>query len=314
VSITNPSPGSAFTVGQAVVINASAADADGTVAKVDFYANGVLIGTARSTPFAITWLPGAVGSYSLVAVATDNANASTTSGAITVSAVPAPPVAKVTRAIWRPSTARWHIDVDFDQVVDQKVYLGMPTDTPIAGRIDPGRSYDLVVYRNGIWYADLGRRGVVDFMAGFGGVPGDVPLLADFNGDGRDDLVIYRNGLWYVSTAQVGVVAMTFGFGGVPGDVPLAGDVNGDGIADLVIYRNGLWYIDTGRTGTVTNTVALGGVPGDIPLLFDYDGDGKADLCISRNGIWYVNTKLDSTVQAMFGYGTGGDVPFAWRD
>ena len=69
MSITNPSPGSAFTVGQAVVINASAADADGTVAKVDFYANGVLIGTARSTPFAITWLPGAVGSYSLVAVA-----------------------------------------------------------------------------------------------------------------------------------------------------------------------------------------------------------------------------------------------------
>jgi len=51
-----------------------------------------------------------------------------------------------------------------------------------------------------------------------------------------------------------------------------------------------------------------------VPLLFDYDGDGKADLCIVRDGIWYVNTKRDTTVQAIFGYGTGTDIPLAWRE
>jgi hypothetical protein len=274
----------------------------------------VPIGTDTTPPFAITWVPGAIGNHSLVAVATDNANASTASAAIPVLATSAVPAANVTIAIWRPATARWHVDVDFDQTADQKPFFGVPTDRPLAGRIDPGRAYDLVVYRNGLWYADWNRDGSADFAAGFGGVPGDVPLLADFNADGRDDLVVYRGGQWFVSTAQNGVVAMTFGFGGVPGDVPLAGDVSGDGIADLVIYRNGVWYVDTGRDGSADLAVGFGGVPGDVPLLFDYDGDGRADLCIVRNGIWYVNTRLDGTAQAVFAYGTGTDVPFAWTE
>jgi len=224
---------------------------------------------------------------------------------------PAP--ANVTTAVWRPSTARFFIDVDFDHNADQNVYFGVPTDKPLVGRIDPSRTYDLVVYRNGAWYADSNRDGIADFAAAFGGIAGDVPLLADFNGDGRDDLVIYRGGQWFVSTAQDGVATMTFGFGGLAGDIPLAGDVNGDGIADLVIYRNGIWYIDTNRNGTADISVAFGGAPGDIPLLFDFNGDGKADLCIVRNGVWYVNTNLDGTAQAVFAYGVATDIPLAWR-
>jgi hypothetical protein len=30
------------------------------------------------------------------------------------------------------------------------MYFGAPTDKPLVGRIDPGRTYDLVVYRNGV--------------------------------------------------------------------------------------------------------------------------------------------------------------------
>jgi len=222
------------------------------------------------------------------------------------------PVAKA--AVWRPSTARFFIDVDLDHKADQKEFFGITTDEPLVGRIDPGRSYDLVVYRNGHWYADWNGDSVADFSATFGGVAGDVPLLADFNGDGRDDLVIYRSGVWYVSTAQNSVSAMTFAFGGVSGDIPLAGDVNGDGIADLVIYRDGIWYIDTNRNGAADIVAAFGGLAGDIPLLFDYDGDGKADLCIVRGGFWYVNTKLDGTAQAAWIYGTSTDIPFAWKE
>ncbi len=237
-------------------------------------------------------------------------------GSDPLSAVSKPSAAasKAQVAIWRPTTARWHIDVDFDHASDQNVYFGATTDRPVAGRIDPSRSYDLVVFRNGLWYADWNRDSIADWGAWFGGVPGDVPLLADFNNDGRDDLVIYRNGQWFVSTSQNGVAAMTFWFGGVTGDIPLAGDVNGDGIADLAIYRNGFWYIDTNRDGVADIAVPFGGVAGDVPVLFDYDGDGKADLGIFRAGIWYVNTKLDGTAQAVFGYGIATDIPFAWKE
>jgi len=222
-----------------------------------------------------------------------------------------PPVAKV--AVWRPSTARFFIDVDLDRTVDERVYFGATTDKPLVGRIDPGRTYDLVVYRNGLWYADRDRNGIPVFASAFGGLAGDVPLLADFNGDGRDDLVIYRNGTWYVSTAQNGALAMTFSLGGAGGDIPLAGDVNGDGIADLAIYRNGIWYVDTNRNGTVDLTIVFG-APGDVPVLFDFDGDGKADLCVVRNGVWYVNTKLDGSLQAIWPYGVGTDIPLAWKE
>jgi glucose/arabinose dehydrogenase len=221
---------------------------------------------------------------------------------------------KATIALWRSSQAQFLIDGDFDFKPDERIFFGTPTDTPLVGRTNSDRAYDLVIYRNGSWYIDMNRDGDGDIAIGFGGVPGDKPLLADFNGDGRDDLVIYRNGFWYVSTTLTSTGAFAYAFGGVPGDTPLAGDVNGDGIADLIIYRNGMWYIDTNRDGTGDIAVGFGGVPGDLPLLFDWDGDGKTDLIIVRNGIWYVNTKMDGSGQAVFGYGTTGDIPFGWQE
>ena len=132
---------------------------------------------------------------------------------------------KASLAVWRPSTARFFIDVDFDLTADQKVYFGATTDTPLVGRIDPGRELRprrLPQRRCGTPTAN--RDGIARLHARRSAAsPGDVPLLADFNGDGRDDLVIYRGGSWYVSTAQNGVAAMTFGFGGVAGRHPARG-------------------------------------------------------------------------------------------
>ncbi len=223
---------------------------------------------------------------------------------------PAPPVV----AVFRPSTLQFFIDGDGDLAADQVVSFGLPGDVPLVGRIDNDRKYDVVVYRSGLWLADINRDGVADYVFVFGGAPGDKPVLADFNGDGRDDLVIYRNGLWYVSTTQTGAAASVYAFGGVPGDIPLAGDVNGDGIADLVIYRSGVWWIDMNRDGVADVVLIFGGSPGDVPALFDWDGDGKADLVIFRNGLWYVCTKLDGVLRGIFAYGLGGDVPLGWRE
>ena len=79
VSITSPTEGSSFSAPASVTINATAADADGTVTKVDFYNGATLLGTDATSPYSYTWTGVAIGNYSLTAKATDNSNLTTTS-------------------------------------------------------------------------------------------------------------------------------------------------------------------------------------------------------------------------------------------
>ncbi|HEY9102155.1 Ig-like domain-containing protein, partial [Chitinimonas sp.] len=84
VSLSAPSAGASFTAPAAITVSASASDSDGTIARVDFYAGGTLIGSDSSAPYSISWSNVAAGSYSLTAVAVDNLGASTTSSAVAV--------------------------------------------------------------------------------------------------------------------------------------------------------------------------------------------------------------------------------------
>ncbi len=92
VSLTSPAQNATFTAPASVTITAAASDADGTVQKVDFYANGQLLVSRTVAPWTYVWSNVPAGSYSLTAVATDNSGASTTSApvAITVTGVAAP--------------------------------------------------------------------------------------------------------------------------------------------------------------------------------------------------------------------------------
>jgi hypothetical protein len=84
VSLTSPADGSTYTVTSAIPFSATASDADGTVAKVDFYAGATLVGTDTTSPYSFSWSNAAAGVYALKAVATDAAGASTTSAIRTV--------------------------------------------------------------------------------------------------------------------------------------------------------------------------------------------------------------------------------------
>jgi hypothetical protein len=84
VSLSSPAGGASFTAPASVTITASASDADGSVAKVDFYNGSSLLGTATASPYAYTWGSVAAGTYSLTAVATDNAGATTRSAAVSI--------------------------------------------------------------------------------------------------------------------------------------------------------------------------------------------------------------------------------------
>lgn len=84
VNITSPASGTTFTTLDPISIAASAADTDGSVSKVDFYVGTQLIGTDNTAPYEATFTPSGNGTYSLTAVATDNAGATTTSAAISI--------------------------------------------------------------------------------------------------------------------------------------------------------------------------------------------------------------------------------------
>jgi hypothetical protein len=75
------------------VIAATASDPDGTVSRVDFYANGTtLVGTRSAAPYSVGWSNVAAGTYALTAIAFDNAGARTPSSpvAVTVAAATGP--------------------------------------------------------------------------------------------------------------------------------------------------------------------------------------------------------------------------------
>lgn len=85
VSLTSPANNASFTYPTAITLTASAADADGTVSKVDFYYGTTLLYSDVTAPYSFTWSGAAVGSYNLTAKATDNAGGETTSAAVNIS-------------------------------------------------------------------------------------------------------------------------------------------------------------------------------------------------------------------------------------
>jgi hypothetical protein len=103
VSIITPSDFQVFEMPANIPLNADAKDDDGYITRVDFYLDGNLIATEYSYPYSIVWkyVNLGVGSYTLVAKATDNSGAVTTSQGITIQLVEpgeTVPISKVSSA------------------------------------------------------------------------------------------------------------------------------------------------------------------------------------------------------------------------
>ncbi|HOS43542.1 MAG TPA: Ig-like domain-containing protein, partial [Armatimonadota bacterium] len=96
VALTAPADGATALPGATVELTADAADADGTVAKVEFFQGTTKLGEDDTAPFGITWSGVPQGVYSLTAVATDNEDATATSAAVTLRVSIPPTVALLT--------------------------------------------------------------------------------------------------------------------------------------------------------------------------------------------------------------------------
>ncbi|WP_291285607.1 Ig-like domain-containing protein [Flavobacterium sp.] len=84
VSITTPKNNSNYIAPASVTINATAADTDGIVNKVEFYNGTNLIATSTATPYTCNLTSVSAGAYSLTAKACDDRGTCTTSSAIAI--------------------------------------------------------------------------------------------------------------------------------------------------------------------------------------------------------------------------------------
>ncbi|TGE28474.1 glycosyl hydrolase family 18 protein [Hymenobacter metallicola] len=84
VSLTAPTGGASYTAPASITLTANAADANGTVSKVEFFQGSTKLGEDLTSPYSYSWTGVAAGTYSLTAKATDNAGATTTSAAVSI--------------------------------------------------------------------------------------------------------------------------------------------------------------------------------------------------------------------------------------
>lgn len=84
VTLTSPAMNQSFTAPASVTLAASASDPENRLARVEFYANGALIGSDATAPFSAAWSPGA-GVYQLTAAAFDAEGNRGNSDTVTIS-------------------------------------------------------------------------------------------------------------------------------------------------------------------------------------------------------------------------------------
>jgi len=90
VAITSPSANASYNAPATITITADATDADGSVAKVEFFNGETKLGEATTAPYSFDWTNVASGSYALTAKVADDKGAVVTSEIVnvTVNALP----------------------------------------------------------------------------------------------------------------------------------------------------------------------------------------------------------------------------------
>jgi hypothetical protein len=85
VNVTSPTAGASFAPRGSVALQANAFDSNGSIARVEYYVNGVKVGQATTAPYTVTINPVLIGNYTVVAVAVDNVGGMRASAGVTFS-------------------------------------------------------------------------------------------------------------------------------------------------------------------------------------------------------------------------------------
>jgi len=207
VSITNISSGSFFPALSSIPISANASDSDGSISRVDFYANNSLIGSVASAPYKLTWSNVPVGAYELTARATDNAGALTTSSPISV-------------IVYTPYTISGRLaDESGNSLAGVTMSLTRDGNDYGTRTTDAGGNYSFANLPSGNYVLTLALAGYSFSPASRSFANLNADVTADFTGTNRINVALSVNG----ATATA---SSTFG-PGYPASAALDGDRRG---------------------------------------------------------------------------------------
>jgi hypothetical protein len=153
-NIINPPNGASLPEGD-ILVEAVGSDPDGSVAKVEFFANNVKVGEDTLAPFSLTWSNASAGTYSLTARFTDNEGGTGDSPSISIQVMR--PLGLIRGPYLQMATktsiiVRWRTDVGFDSQVRYGTSAGQLNnvvtipgvrtehDVPLTG-LSPGSKY-----------------------------------------------------------------------------------------------------------------------------------------------------------------------------
>ena len=111
ITLTSPASGTTVPHGETIHISADAADSDGSVIRVEFYAGNTLLVHDVTVPYSFDWTDADAGSHVISAKAYDDDGGVTTSQSVTVNVLPSPNNVPPTVTITSPSNGatvfRW---------------------------------------------------------------------------------------------------------------------------------------------------------------------------------------------------------------
>jgi len=231
VALTAPSDGASVAAGATLAVAATASDSDGQIARVEFRANGFLIESDTTEPYAAELrLPG--GAHAVTAVAVDNQGGTTTSAAAGVSVARDAGAQLVSsvgdgRSVFGPSTL---------------TRAGAPMNKELADDFDLVGDIDRVVLygRRGFNAPDnpVVRGAYVRFYAWEGGAPGAL----------QEEMFLPAGSAGLVYDARV--------VSAIDARLPRSFRANGKHFVSVQLVvegLNGYWYWSSARTGAPLN-------------------------------------------------------------
>ncbi len=95
VRLSQPLDNASFFAPAVIRLTAEAGDADGGIVWLDYYANGVFLGSVIAPPFELIWSNAPAGSYQLSAQAIDDFGAAMDSSPVTITVLEPPRIARI---------------------------------------------------------------------------------------------------------------------------------------------------------------------------------------------------------------------------